>query len=630
MNIKNIKVNAYGILQEKEISLGSHINIIYGKNESGKSTLLNFIKSSFYGINKTKNKKEISDYDKYMPWYTEEFSGKISYQLDDGEEYQVYRDFRKKAPKIYNKNLEEITNQFVSDKKDGNRFFTEHTNLEEDMFLSTIVTMQGETKLNEQAQAILVQKLANLAGTGNDNLSYKKVIEKLNKRQIEEVGTERTLERPINLVSHKIEKLEKEIEDLKWIHTKKEELEKEKNQIQEKIQEKEIYIQAIKEIESYLKEFELKKEKIKIKRKELEYIQSEINQIINEKNNLDNHKINPKSKKILKLIIALMGIILFGMVFFIPNKFLKIIFAILAVLAFISIFIIIGLEKKQINKMKKERNKNRERIDNKEEYLKISEKEMIDQIAQNEKEQDEKNDQMIEKIHEKYQEYINKKDILELFEKENNIKLYNQLIEEINTDKVKYNSFVYQQNNIRQDLEELPQKEESLWVAKEEKEELIEKNKNINLAKELLQKAYEKMQNNVTPKLTNNLSKNMNKISNGKYEKVVINSENKILIEDTRGQYIPIERLSMGTIDQMYLSLRLSMINELSSEKMPIILDETFAYFDEERLKNVLAFLAMELKNNQVIIFTCSEREKKILDQLQLEYNFINLSEKNN
>ena len=47
MKIKNIKVNAYGTLEQKEIELGDHINLIYGQNESGKSTLLNFIKSIF-------------------------------------------------------------------------------------------------------------------------------------------------------------------------------------------------------------------------------------------------------------------------------------------------------------------------------------------------------------------------------------------------------------------------------------------------------------------------------------------------------------------------------------------------------------------------------------------------------
>ena len=76
MKIKYIKINAFGKLKNKEINLQNNINIIYGKNEDGKYTLLKFITSIFYGISKNKNKKEISDFEKYKPWIGEEFSRK--------------------------------------------------------------------------------------------------------------------------------------------------------------------------------------------------------------------------------------------------------------------------------------------------------------------------------------------------------------------------------------------------------------------------------------------------------------------------------------------------------------------------------------------------------------------------
>ena len=47
MKIQNLKINQFGKLQDKEIQLKEHINIIYGKNESGKSTLLKFILGMF-------------------------------------------------------------------------------------------------------------------------------------------------------------------------------------------------------------------------------------------------------------------------------------------------------------------------------------------------------------------------------------------------------------------------------------------------------------------------------------------------------------------------------------------------------------------------------------------------------
>ena len=101
MKINNLKINGFGKLKDKEIEFSNGINIVYGENEAGKSSMLKFITSMFYGASKNKNGKEISDFDKYKPWQTEEFSGKIEYQLDNGESFEVFREFKKKNAIIY-------------------------------------------------------------------------------------------------------------------------------------------------------------------------------------------------------------------------------------------------------------------------------------------------------------------------------------------------------------------------------------------------------------------------------------------------------------------------------------------------------------------------------------------------
>ena len=87
MIINKLKINGFGKLENKEIELNDKINIIKGDNESGKSTLLKFISSSLYGISRNKNGKDISDYDKYIPWNADEFSGKITYHVDNGDKW---------------------------------------------------------------------------------------------------------------------------------------------------------------------------------------------------------------------------------------------------------------------------------------------------------------------------------------------------------------------------------------------------------------------------------------------------------------------------------------------------------------------------------------------------------------
>ncbi len=94
------------------------------------------------------------------------------------------------------------------------------------------------------------------------------------------------------------------------------------------------------------------------------------------------------------------------------------------------------------------------------------------------------------------------------------------------------------------------------------------------------------------------------------------------------GNYVKANVLSQGTIDQLYLSLRISSIDELTSENMPIILDETFAYFDQNRLKNVLEFLQESYKNKQIIILTCTNREEESLKSINALYHKVQLSSK--
>ena len=133
------------------------------------------------------------------------------------------------------------------------------------------------------------------------------------------------------------------------------------------------------------------------------------------------------------------------------------------------------------------------------------------------------------------------------------------------------------------------------------------------------------MSNSVTPKFTENLSKNIAEITNNKYNNVMFNDEQGLIVELNDGRYVPASKLSIGTIDQLYLSLRLSMVDDLSEEKMPIILDEAFAYYDDERLENILKFITNKFSEHQIIILTCTNREKNIFEKLNIDFNYMEL-----
>ena len=648
MKIESTQINAFGNLENKQIDLSENINIIKGNNESGKSTFLKFIVDMFYGISKNKRGKEFSDYDRYKPWNSEEFSGKITYTLDNGKKYEVFRDFNKKNPKIYNEVGEDISKEFTIDKTNGSKFFVEQTKIEEDTFLSTFVSCQTEVKLEKQEQNILVQKLANLAGTGEDNVSYKKALEKLNKRQIEEIGTLRTTGRPMNIVKEEQFSLQDEIGELEEYKEERYTIEENKNNLEAKIQENEKKLEILKQInkiyedkkleeqkleinQNLIKSYEEKVEKIEEEKDEIETKYKEITNIINEKAEKE-AKENKKSlnvKKIGTVILFVISIII-GIIF-IKNTLVSVIAFVIGTISLITLIELL-INKKKDNEFPKEESEQQIKI---KERLQLAKNEMdkmqaqIEMLNKSKEEKFAEIEKQKQEINTNIQEKMNKlKEEHKLENIEFNCDISNKIEnmkEELNKNKLELHSLELDKNNIMPKLERLASMEEQLQELNEKETMLNKQNSAIELAKEVLEIAYTKMKENVTPKFTENLSKNIEKISDGKYKKVKINDEEGIIVEKQNGEYISAEKLSVGTIEQLYLSLRFGAIKELSEESMPIILDEAFAYYDEERLKNIITYISKEYENNQIIIFTCTNREVEILDKENIKYNLVNL-----
>jgi len=117
--------------------------------------------------------------------------------------------------------------------------------------------------------------------------------------------------------------------------------------------------------------------------------------------------------------------------------------------------------------------------------------------------------------------------------------------EERNNKKLEYHSLELEENTINPKLEKIAYLEEQLEELNRREEELEKDNSAIELAKEILEIAYQKMKQNITPKLTEELSKNVEKISNGKYTKVNLHEENGIIIEKENGEYVESEKLSI-------------------------------------------------------------------------------------
>lgn len=699
MKIKNIKVNAYGNIENKDINLEEGINIIHGANESGKSTLLNYIISIFYGISRNKDGKALSDYEKYKPWNSNEFSGRISYKLENGEEYEIFRDFNKKNPKIYNDKLEDISDRFETDKKDGSKFFIEQTGIDKQMYLSTVVSTQEEVRLDEKNQNMLIQKIANLAGTGEDNVSYKKALIKLQEKIRDEIGTNKTSQKPINIIEKEIVEINNKIVETEKYRNRKYEIDAEKEQILSELKELEQQKQILQELQNSMKSEEETKNRLEIREKNRKDNIAKINELTNQKNTINaeservqsakNHlqdiikghkenieKLNSEIEKIANekeetqekekpsilfiVITVVLAIALICSIILIKNYIVSGILGV-ALIANI-VFYVINKNKQKVNKAKlrekinQEKQYKREKLENQKQQIIANVNTTEKELEKQEEEEKQVNSELsmlkgqiilLEKNNEKITEEIeqdnkaikeesnkNKQQIIEKYKDKNiNDLLYindyqnyiSKIEETINNNRIRIKGLEIEYNTIVPQLDEMVVLEEKREADKEKLAELREKESIINIAIENLMDAYEEMKTTITPKFTKNLSESIQKISSNKYNKVTINDENGMIIENNRGEYVEAIKLSTGTIDQLYLALRLSMIDELSKENLPIILDESFAYSDNNRLKNMLQYLTSDLNNHQTIIFTCTDREQKMLEEMNIPYNVVEL-----
>ena len=140
--------------------------------------------------------------------------------------------------------------------------------------------------------------------------------------------------------------------------------------------------------------------------------------------------------------------------------------------------------------------------------------------------------------------------------------------------------------------------------------------KSIENALTFLEDSFEEIRKNFGPKLNAKVGEILSKITLGKYQNVKIADNYDVKIEDDNLNMIKeLDYFSNGTWDQIYFALRLGIIDLIYGQQstMPIILDDTFVQYDDERLKAVLDYLHSISPKKQIILFTCQKRELEIL-----------------
>lgn len=151
--------------------------------------------------------------------------------------------------------------------------------------------------------------------------------------------------------------------------------------------------------------------------------------------------------------------------------------------------------------------------------------------------------------------------------------------------------------------------------------QLQQKREALQVARDTLQEALAEWNRDVSPGVNEQASQVLAQITGGAYRDVRLDPHERFavrVLEPSRQLVLEQEQCSTGTQDQLYLAQRLALLQHVSqqSEPLPLFFDDHFVHYDEARLQRTLEYLVERSQEHQIFLFTCQEREKKILEPL--------------
>ena len=658
MRLEKIKVNGFGKISEKEIGFEKNLNIIFGANESGKSTIQAFINAMLYGLGKSRT-AGTSEKEKYKPWNSTVYGGSLEYVLDNTRRFSVWRDFSSNQTKVHDSEYKDISNEFDKSKTGGVLFAQEHLGVNGALFENTCFVSQLKIRLDSEGESLLTDRITNIIETGNENISYIQAVKTLEKAMVEEVGTERTSERPINRIREKIKRLGKERAACAKILENTRALEEELVAL--KKLESGLKIETF-TAEAFYKDKKAKQQTTNLERSDrrIEELKINLAQREEELRNIAGDiptgtavfdddvasQLGDLQVLVKKLDTRFRGLLGGGMGIFVYTlgsclivKELTAVSLILGAISIMTILIGTGLYYKPIKKVKSEIGDIllagsvktvSDYFDKKKETIFLLEKKKILEesvnlmrgqiqavlgeniLTENGVELSEKHSAINE--HEFSKEIFNKLSIMNLNELE---LFFREKIEQLREMELRIHGIETEIKMLSSQTVKLPEIEEQLEGARQEELRLEEFAQCLIRTKEILDESNQQLKNNMNPGLSNKLS-NIAYGLTGKYSNIMADAGGqgiKVVLED--GNAISPELLSGGTIDQIYFALRVAGLNMLSEngETLPLILDEPFSQYDDVRIKRTAEMLNNISEKNQVIIFTCRQNEVDLLMQ---------------
>ena len=611
MRLLELHIDGFGKFHDRTISFNDGINIIYGKNEAGKSTLHTFIRGMLFGIERGRGRAAKNDlYTKYEPW---ENSGTYEGWLrleKDGTIYRIERRFRKenKSLKLINETKgleEEATPAFVSSLLDG---------LTETMYNNTISIGQLKSATEDGMVTELKNYIANMNTTGNISLNITKATAFLrNQKRSLEAGLIPEASREFTSLLAEIRNVEAEIAGPEY-----------ENQLA-------AYQNMRTQVKGLIDNTQTQKKDLDEKlangkkvlsdngftdRASVDAMSSDAERLYSEYNTL-NGECNKKSRKVLSGLTAVLGVAGLGAAatlgYFNLTAYLPVCgAAATAAVIFFIISLFILQKDKEYHRL----------FDNTSSELGALLARHLGDSAVSE--------DAMNAFRARMGEFSKLCDMVTQSEAE--IRKFLEDLSNLQTKQAGCSEMIEKQQRTQWELEKklehlsnCKNKAKALKRTLAENDRIHDEIVAIDLAQETMADLSSSIRDSFGLYLNKEASQYITGITGGIYDSMSID-ENLNVFLNTKTKLVPLENVSSGTMDQVYLALRLAAAKLLqgSGSGFPLIFDDSFTQYDDERLKTALEWLASAY-GGQIIIFTCHRREAQMLRARQVEFQLIEM-----
>lgn len=620
MKILSLHIDGFGKLHDQDISFQDGINVVYGKNEAGKSTLHTFIKGMLFGLERQRGRAARGDaYSRYEPWQgSGTYEGWLRLE-SGGQVYRIQRRFHKRSKELV------IVNETLGREVEPSKALLDQLRcgLSETAYDNTISIGQLKCATDGGMVSELRNYIANLNTSGSIALNITKATAylKAQRRELENQLVPEAARTYTGLLGE-IRKAEQEISapgyanQLIACRTKKSEVRKQLEHIQ-------------KEKEGLL-EKSAKGRQILLNSQFTD--QASVQAYIGDTQKLYGEyertlaASGRKSRTVWAVLMVIITLACAGITascLAAPQMVRSLIRLPLHMTAAAGISACIALAALivAIIQLNKNRRFKKELDTNTRLLQEIFARHMGDSSISQE---------AMTALESKMAEFLRLGKAVE--QSEHTLEQLSGEISQLQSEEEVFSGEIEQQQRIQweldQKLEHLADcktRAEALKYVLEENERIQEELNAIELAQDTMTALSTSIRDSFGLYLNKTASDLISGITGGIYTSMSID-ENLDVFMNTPGKLVPIEQVSSGTMDQIYLAVRLAAARLVQSgqDSMPLIFDDSFVLYDDDRLKTALKWL-VKAYDSQIIIFTCHQREAQLLTANQLRYHMVTI-----